>query len=63
MGDYFYRSTDGGNSWTNITPGQLISGNNYLSLPMIDNGYDWIVGKSIHWGAGIAIDPRNSNKI
>ena len=62
-GDYFYRSTDGGNSWTNITPGQLISGNNYLSLPMIDNGYDWIVGKSIHWGAGIAIDPRNSNKI
>ena len=56
-GDSFYRSTDGGNSWTNITPGQSIS------LSMKNNGYEWISGKSIHWGAGIVIDPRDSNKI
>ena len=62
-GDYFFRSTDGGKTWTNITPGQLISENDYLSLPISDNGYKWILGKSIHWGSGIVIDPRNSNKI
>ena len=62
-GDYFFTSIDGGESWTNITPGQLISGDEYLSLPMSDNGYKWILGKSIHWGAGIVIDPRNSNKM
>jgi len=56
-GDSFYRSTDGGKTWTNITPGESVS------LPMKTNGYEWIEGKSIHWGAGIVIDPRDSNKI
>lgn len=67
-GDYFYRSTDGGATWTNITPGQK-GGNQYegtgyfISNPIDTNGYKWIYGKAIHWGSGILIDPRNSDKI
>ena len=63
-GDKFYRSTDGGLSWTDITPGQKTSDNeNFISLELKDNGYEWIKYKSIHWGPGIEIDPRNPNKI
>ena len=65
-GDYFFRSTDGGETWTNITPGQKAGdwGNEYfVSNPIDTNGYDWIYGKAIHWGSGILIDPRNSDKI
>lgn len=66
-GDYFFRSTDGGESWTNITPGQQkgqYTDNHYfVSEPMDTNGYDWIYGKAIHWGSGIQIDPRNPDKI
>lgn len=69
-GDYFYRSTDGGETWQNITPGQgeTIYDENgshkeFVSLPMDTNGYDWIYGKACHWGSGILIDPRNSDRI
>ena len=63
-GDKFYRSIDGGLSWTDITPGQKTSDNQYfISLPLKDNGYSWIRNKSIHWGPGIEIDPRNSNRV
>lgn len=66
-GDYFFRSTDGGETWTNITPGQQkgqYTDNHYfVSEPMDTNGYDWIYGKAIHWGSGILIDPRNPDKI
>ena len=61
-GDNFFRSFDGGETWTNITPGKK-SGDVFVSLPINKNGYDWIVGKSIHWGTSIVIDPRNPNKI
>lgn len=69
-GDYFFRSTDGGETWQNITPGQgeTIYDENgshkeFVSLPMDINGYDWIYGKACHWGSGILIDPRNSDRI
>ena len=63
-GDMFYRSTDGGLTWTNITPGQKTKDNQYfISLPLKDNGYQWIRYKAIHWGPGIEIDPRNPDKI
>jgi hypothetical protein len=29
----------------------------------IKSRYVWIVGKSIHWGTSIVIDPRNPDKI
>lgn len=69
-GDHFYRSTDGGETWQDITPGQgeTIYGQgdpykNFISEPMSTNGYDWIYGKACHWGSGILIDPRNSDRI
>ena len=61
-GDQFYRSVDGGASWINITPGQK-SNNDFISRPLKENGYSWIINKSIHWGPGIVIDPRNSDRI
>ena len=62
-GDNFFRSLDGGKTWTNITPGKKKDDNTFYSLPIDKNGYDWIVGKSIHWGTSIVIDPRNPDKI
>ena len=61
-GDNFFRSFDGGKTWTNITPGTKKDGE-FISKPINENGYDWIVGESIHWGTSIVIDPRNPNKI
>lgn len=69
-GDHFYRSTDGGTTWTDITPGQgetIYNGDNsyknFVSLPMSTNGYDWIYGKACHWGSGILLDPRDPDRI
>ena len=63
-GDKFFRSIDGGLTWTDITPGQKTQDNeDFISLPLKDNGYKWVQYKSIHWGPGIEIDPRNSDKI
>lgn len=69
-GDHFFRSTDGGETWTDITPGQgeTIYGDGdpykiFTSLPMSTGGYDWIYGKACHWGSGILLDPRNSDRI
>ncbi|MBQ8926781.1 MAG: 1,4-beta-glucanase [Oscillospiraceae bacterium] len=66
-GDHFFRSTDGGETWQDITPGQQVgqyTDNHYfVSNPIDTGGYDWIYGKACHWGSGILIDPRNSDKI
>ncbi|MDE5883526.1 MAG: 1,4-beta-glucanase [Oscillospiraceae bacterium] len=69
-GDHFYRSTDGGETWQDITPGQgeTIYDENgshkeFVSEPIDTNGYDWIYGKACHWGSGILLDPRDSDRI
>ncbi len=65
-GDHFFRSTDGGETWTNITPGKKAGdwGKEYfISEPIDTNGYDWIYGKACHWGSGILLDPRDPDRI
>ena len=69
-GDHFFRSTNGGDSWTDITPGQgpmdYSTGTgvkDFISLPIDTNGYAWVYGKACHWGSGILIDPRNPDKV
>ena len=66
-GDHFYRSIDQGESWIDITPGQIANKGKedeyFISLPLQENGYSWIIGKSIHWGPGIEFDPREPNKL
>ena len=65
-GDRFYRSIDGGLSWTDITPGKLGEKDlhsYYVSRPLFENGYDWIVNNSIHWGPGLEIDPRDPDRV
>jgi len=65
-GDHFFRSSDGGKTWEDITPGagetDYSTGTGvkkFKSLPLDTNGYDWIYGKACHWGSGILIDPRD----
>ena len=65
-GDHFFRSSDGGKTWEDITPGagetDYSTGTGvkiFKSLPLALNGYDWIYGKACHWGSGILIDPRD----
>ena len=66
-GDHFYRSVDGGEYWIDITPGQLNNKGKedqyFISLPLKENGYSWIINQSIHWGPGLEFDPRDPNKI
>ncbi|MBP0977423.1 MAG: 1,4-beta-glucanase [Oscillospiraceae bacterium] len=65
-GDHFFRSSDGGKTWEDITPGagptDYSTGTgvkNFISLPLATNGYDWAYGKACHWGSSIVIDPRD----
>ena len=65
-GDHFFRSSDGGKTWEDITPGQgetdYSTGSGvkkFKSLPMSTGGYDWVDKKACHWGSGILIDPRD----
>ena len=69
-GDHFFRSSDGGKTWEDITPGagetDYSTGKGvkkFKSLPLDTNGYDWIYGKACHWGSGILIGRQNSSHI
>ena len=48
-GDWLFKSTDGGSTWINITPGQqgkTSDGKTYfISNPLSNNGYEWITNK------------------
>ena len=66
-GDHFFRSSDGGKTWEDITPGAGetdystgVGVKKFVSLPLSTNGYDWAYGKACHWGSSIVIDPRDA---
>ncbi len=55
-GDKIYRSTDGGNTWTNLSIG------NHLKAEISQN--PWIgTDPKIHWASDIRIDPFNSERV
>ncbi len=63
-GDQFYRSTDGGATWSSITPGNETSWGGPLQADYLqDAGYDWIRNKAIHWCGALVLDPRNDDRI
>ena len=63
-GDQFYRSTDGGQTWESITPGNEKSYAGPLQADYLQNGgYDWIENKAIHWCGAMVIDPRDTDRV
>jgi hypothetical protein len=63
-GDRFFKSTDGGATWTSMTPGNQIAWGQPLEADYLqDGGRSWIQNKAIHWSGAIVIDPRNSDRV
>lgn len=63
-GDRFFKSTDGGQTWTSMTPGNTISWGGPLEAEYLqDGGRSWIQDKAIHWTGAIVLDPNDSDRI
>ncbi len=63
-GDRFFKSTDGGETWISMTPGNTTSYGGPLEAAYLDDGgYAWIRDKAIHWVGSIVIDPTNPDRI
>lgn len=63
-GDRFFKSEDGGATWTSMTPGNNIGWGQPLEAEYLqDGGYSWIRNKAIHWAGAIVLDPRNSDRL
>ncbi len=62
-GDRFFKSTDGGATWTSMTPGNTVSYGGPLEADYLqDGGRPWIRDKAIHWAGAIVLDPRNPDR-
>ncbi len=63
-GDLFFKSVDGGATWTEMTPGKDAGWNQPLISEYLDDGgYAWIRDKAIHWVGAVVIDPQNPNRL
>lgn len=54
IGDQFYETLDGGNSWHSIVAN---------GVTIDANGVSWIAGSFIHWAASIEFDPFDSSRL
>lgn len=73
-GEWLYRSTDGGETWTSIYPGKM-SGiwewdeeaqemkQSQLYDYLQSGGCSWIYGKAIHWSGALVVNPMDSSEI
>ena len=71
-GDWLYRSTDGGKTWTTIYPGKM--GEWYYDEEaqemkqrqlydfLNDGGSSWIRGRAIHWSGAIVLNPNDPSQ-
>ena len=63
-GDRFFKSEDGGATWTSMTPGNQIGWGQPLEAEYLQSGgFDWIENKAIHWAGAIVLDPRDDNRL
>lgn len=63
-GDRFFKSTDGGQTWISMTPGNTTSWGGPLEAEYLnDGGRAWIRNKAIHWTGAIVLDPNDKNRI
>jgi len=63
-GDITYRSSDGGNTWKQLAPGNEDGWGGPLQANYLqDGGVSWVEGKAIHWSGAIVFDPRDNNRI
>ncbi len=72
-GEWLYRSTDGGETWTSIYPGKMgdwvwnpengeMSQEQLYGFPS-DGGSDWIQGKAVHWSGTLVLNPLDPSEI
>ncbi|MGN0621201.1 MAG: dockerin type I domain-containing protein [Porcipelethomonas sp.] len=62
-GERFFRSTDGGENWEEITPGNTKGWGQPLQADYLqDGGRSWIRNKAIHWAGSAVIDPRDTDR-
>lgn len=63
-GDRFFKSEDGGKTWTSMTPGNEKGWGQPLEAEYLqDGGFAWVQYKAIHWAGAIVLDPRNNNRL
>lgn len=63
-GDVTFKSTDGGATWTQMSPGNTVSWGGPLQADYLQNGgVSWIEHKAIHWSGSIVIDPTNTDRV
>lgn len=72
-GEWLYRSSDGGKTWSSIYPGKMgdwkwdeATGNmtqEQLYGYLNDGGRPWIQGKAIHWSGSLVLNPEDPTQI